>query len=180
MILTKTLKILFSLFLVCSCAIQKPKKIELPKNNNFRFRDATGEYLLKKDAIKPGLDLSFLNFITFIAVIAAMVQLVEMIIDKVSPALYNALGIFLPLITVNCAILGASLFMVERSYTLGETAVFGFGAGVGWFLAILGLAAITQKLTYSHPPKGLKGSGLTFIVTGLMAMAFMCFAGIKL
>lgn len=138
------------------------------------------EYLLKKDAIRPGLDLSFLNYITFIAVIAAMVQLVEMIIDKVSPALYNALGIFLPLITVNCAILGASLFMVERSYTLGETAVFGFGAGVGWFLAILGLAAITQKLSYSHPPKGLKDSGLTFIVTGLMAMAFMCFAGIQL
>lgn len=138
------------------------------------------EFLLKKDALMPGLDLSFLNFVTFIAVIAAMVQLVEMIIDRFSPALYNALGIFLPLITVNCAILGSSLFMVERSYTLSESAVFGFGSGVGWFLAIVGLAAINQKIAYHDAPHGLRGLGLTFVVTGLMAMAFMAFAGIQL
>jgi Na+-transporting NADH:ubiquinone oxidoreductase subunit E len=138
------------------------------------------EFLLKSGAIMPGLDLSFLNFITFIAVIAAMVQLVEMIIDRFSPALYNALGIFLPLITVNCAILGSSLFMVERQYSLPEATVFGFGSGIGWFLAIIGLAAINQKIAYSHAPKGLKGAGLTFIVSGLMAMVFMAFAGIQL
>jgi Na+-transporting NADH:ubiquinone oxidoreductase subunit E len=132
------------------------------------------EYLLKK------YDLTFLNFITFIAVIAATVQLVEMIIDKVSPSLYASLGIFLPLITVNCSILGASLFMVERNYTLGEASVFAVGSGIGWFLAIVGLAAINQKIAYNHAPKGLQGAGLTFIVTGLMAMAFMCFAGIQL
>ncbi len=138
------------------------------------------ENLLKKDALIVGLDLGFLNFITFIATIAATVQLVEMIIDKVSPALYNALGIFLPLITVNCAILGSSLFMVERNYEFGEAWVFGVGSGIGWFLAIIGLAAINQKIAYNHAPRGLQGSGLTFIVTGLMAMAFMCFAGIQL
>jgi Na+-transporting NADH:ubiquinone oxidoreductase subunit E len=138
------------------------------------------EYLLKENALIEGVDLSFLNFITFIAVIAATVQLVEMIIDKFSPALYAALGIFLPLITVNCAILGSSLFMVEREYTFAESAVFGFGSGIGWFLAIIGLAAINQKIAYNHAPKGIQGTGLTFIVTGLMAMAFMTFAGIQL
>ncbi len=127
-----------------------------------------------------GLDLSFLTFICFIATIASMVQLVEMILDKFFPKLYHALGIFLPLITVNCAILGASLFMVERNYGLAESTVFGFGSGVGWFLAIASMAAIRKKLRYSHLPDGLKGLGITMIMTGLMAMAFMCFAGINL
>ena len=126
------------------------------------------------------LDLSFLNFIVFIAVIAAMVQLVEMTIDRFSPALYNALGIFLPLIAVNCSILGASLFMVEREYNFGETVVYGFGSGAGWALAIVSMAAIRQKLRYSHIPPGLRGLGITMLVTGLMAMAFMAFAGIQL
>ena len=127
-----------------------------------------------------GLDLSFLNFICFIAVIASTVQLVEMILDRFFPPLYNALGIFLPLITVNCSILGGSLFMVERSYDLKESAAFGFGSGVGFLLAIVGIAAIRKKLRYSHIPDGLKGLGITFIITGLMAIGFMCFAGISL
>ena len=127
-----------------------------------------------------GLDLSFLNFICFIAVIASMVQLVEMILDKFFPTLYHALGIFLPLITVNCAILGGSLFMVEREYTVVESAVYGFSSGVGWLLAIASMAAIRKKLRYSHLPDGLKGLGITMVMTGLMAMAFMCFAGINL
>jgi Na+-transporting NADH:ubiquinone oxidoreductase subunit E len=126
------------------------------------------------------LDLSFLTFICFIATIASMVQLVEMILDKFFPKLYHALGIFLPLITVNCAILGASLFMVERNYTLLPATVFGFSAGIGWLLAIASMAAIRKKLRYSHLPDGLKGLGITMIMTGLMAMAFMCFAGINL
>ena len=137
-------------------------------------------FLLKADALQPDLDLSFLNFISFIAVIASLVQIVEMVLDKFSPALYSALGIFLPLITVNCSILGASLFMVERNYTLVESTVFGFGSGVGFFLAIVGLAAIRQKLEYSHLPRGLKGTPITFIISGLMAMAFMIFGGISL
>ena len=126
------------------------------------------------------IDLSFLTFITFIAVIAALVQLVEMAIDKFSPALYQALGIFLPLIAVNCAILGASLFMAERDYNLGESVVFGFGSGVGWALAIVAMAAIREKIRYSHVPEGLRGLGITMLITGLMAMAFMTFAGIQL
>ncbi len=126
------------------------------------------------------LDLSFLTFICFIATIASMVQLVEMILDKFFPKLYHALGIFLPLITVNCAILGASLFMVERNYTLLPATVFGFSSGIGWLLAIASMAAIRKKLRYSHLPDGLKGLGITMIMTGLMAMAFMCFAGINL
>ena len=126
------------------------------------------------------LDLSFLTFICFIATIASMVQLVEMILDKFFPKLYHALGIFLPLITVNCAILGASLFMVERSYALLPATVFGFSSGFGWLLAIASMAAIRKKLRYSHLPDGLKGLGITMIMTGLMAMAFMCFAGISL
>lgn len=126
------------------------------------------------------LDLSFLNFICFIATIASMVQLVEMILDKFFPTLYHALGIFLPLITVNCAILGGSLFMVEREYTVLESAVYGFSSGTGWLLAIASMAAIRKKLRYSHLPDGLKGLGITMIMTGLMAMAFMCFAGINL
>ena len=133
--------------------------------------------------VNPGLaslDLSFLNFICFIASIASMVQLVEMILDKFFPKLYHALGIFLPLITVNCAILGGSLFMVEREYGAMQSAVYGFSSGLGWLLAIASMAAIRKKLRYSHLPDGLKGLGITMIMTGLMAMAFMCFAGINL
>lgn len=143
-------------------------------------------YLLKKGAlvwISPNfaeLDLSFLNLITFIAIIAAMVQLLEMILDKFFPALYTALGVFLPLITVNCAILGCSLFMVERSYTFIESVNFGISSGIGWALAIVALASIRTKLRYSHVPEGLRGLGITFIVTGLMAIGFMGFAGINL
>ncbi len=126
------------------------------------------------------LDLSFLNFICFIAVIACMVQLVEMILDRFFPPLYNALGIFLPLITVNCSILGGSLFLVERKYTFAESAVFGLSSGAGFALAIVALAAIRTKLRYSHIPPGLKGLGITFILTGLMAIGFLCFSGISL
>ncbi len=126
------------------------------------------------------LDLSFLTFICFIAVIASLVQLVEMILDKFFPPLYSALGIFLPLITVNCAILGGSLFMVERRYDFAESLVYGFSSGIGWFLAIVALAAIRKKIRYSHIPDGLKGLGMTFILTGLMAIGFLCFSGISL
>jgi Na+-transporting NADH:ubiquinone oxidoreductase subunit E len=127
------------------------------------------------------LDLSFLSFIMFIAVIASMVQLVEMIVEKFSPSLYSSLGIFLPLIAVNCAILGGSLFMQEREYAnLAEVTVFGLGSGVGWFLAIVGIAAIREKLSYSNVPAPLRGLGITFILTGLMGLAFMTFMGIKL
>ena len=142
------------------------------------------EYLLADGALAwagfPNVDLSFLNFISFIAVIAAMVQLVEMFIDKFSQKLYTALGIFLPLIAVNCAILGSSLFMVEREYNFAESAVFGFSSGVGFFLAIVSMAAIRQKLRYSNVPDGLRGLGLTMLITGLMALAFMSFSGISL
>jgi len=133
--------------------------------------------------VSPGLadlDLSFLNFLTFIGTIAASVQVVEMAIDKFSPALYAALGVFLPLIAVNCAILGASLFMVERDYTLAESTVFGLGNGIGWAIAVIALAAIREKMRYSDVPAGLRGLGITFIVTGLMAIGFMAFAGIQL
>jgi len=126
------------------------------------------------------VDLSFLVFITFIAVIAALVQLVEMIIDRFSPALYAALGIFLPLIAVNCSILGASLFLVEREYGPVESLVFGFSSGAGWALAIISMAAIRYKLRYSNVPPGLRGLGITMLTTGLMAIAFMAFAGIQL
>lgn len=145
------------------------------------------KYVLKKGALIwlgegfADVDLSFLTFMVFIAVIAAMVQLVEMIIEKFSPALYNSLGIFLPLIAVNCAILGAALFMQEREYdNVLEATVFGVGSGVGWMLAIISLAAIREKLRYSNVPDPLKGLGITFILTGLMAIAFMGFMGIKL
>ncbi len=144
---------------------------------------AINHFLLHKGALAwagaPDVDLSFLSFIAFIAVIAAMVQIVEMVIDRVSPKLYAALGIFLPLIAVNCAILGASLFMAEREYTFGESVVFGFGSGIGWALAIVAMAAIRKKLEYSNIPKSLRGLGITMIITGLMAMGFMCFAGIS-
>ena len=133
--------------------------------------------------INPSLqeyELSFLGFLTYIGTIAAMVQIVEMILDRFVPKLHAALGIFLPLIAVNCAILGASLFMVERSYTLAESVVFGFGSGIGWALAIVALAGIRERLRYSNPPSGLRGLGLTFILVGLMAIGFMAFAGVQL
>ena len=144
-------------------------------------------FLLKEGAlawISPKLaeiDLSYLSFIIFIEVISAMVQLVEMFVEKTSPVLYAQLGIFLPLIAVNCAILGASLFMQEREYAnMGEVTAFALGSGIGWFLAIVGIAAIREKLRYSQIPAPLKGLGITFIITGLMAIAFMSFLGIKL
>jgi Na+-transporting NADH:ubiquinone oxidoreductase subunit E len=128
----------------------------------------------------PDVDLSFLGLITYIGVIAAIVQIMEMILDKYIPALYSALGVFLPLITVNCAIMGAALFMVERDYTFGESVVYGFGAGVGWALAIVALAGIREKLKYSDVPDGLRGLGITFITVGLMSLGFMSFSGISL
>ena len=144
-------------------------------------------YILREGALSwlsPAfveVDLSFLSFILFIAVIASMVQLVEMTVEKFSPGLYNALGIFLPLIAVNCAILGGSLFMQEKNFIgITEATVFGFGSGIGWFLAIVAIAAIREKIQYSNVPAPLKGLGITFIVTGLMGIAFMSFMGIKL
>ena len=125
-------------------------------------------------------DLSFLSFLTYIGTIAASVQIVEMALDRFAPTLHAALGIFLPLIAVNCAILGASLFMEQRSYSLGESVVFGFGSGLGWALAIVALAGIRERLRYSNPPAGLRGLGLTFILVGLMALGFMAFGGIQL
>ena len=126
------------------------------------------------------LDLTFLGLIIYIGVIASVVQVLEMALDRFAPALYNALGIFLPLLTVNCAILGGTLFMVERNYTFGESVAYGVGSGFGWALAIVALAGIRERLTYSNPPPGLRGLPLTFITVGLMALAFMGFAGIKL
>jgi Na+-transporting NADH:ubiquinone oxidoreductase subunit E len=143
-------------------------------------------YLLKPGALAwlgssyAEIDLSFLGLISYIGVIAAMVQILEMTLDRFFPPLYNALGIFLPLITVNCAILGGSLFMVERGYNQAESIVYGFGSGFGWALAIVGLAGIREKMKYSNVPPGLRGLGITFITVGLMALAFMSFAGIQL
>jgi Na+-transporting NADH:ubiquinone oxidoreductase subunit E len=134
-------------------------------------------YLLDEGGIL-GLDLTFLRFILFIAVIASMVQLVEMVIEKYSPSLYNSLGIFLPLITVNCAILGGSLFMVSREYSFAESIAFGAGGGFGWFLAIVALAAIREKIKYSNVPAPLRGLGMAFLLTGLMGMAFLSLLGI--
>jgi Na+-transporting NADH:ubiquinone oxidoreductase subunit E len=128
----------------------------------------------------PNVDLSFLGLLSYIGVIAAIVQIMEMVLDKFFPALYNALGVFLPLITVNCAILGASLFMVERDYQFGDSLVYGFGAGLGWALAIIALAGIREKLKYSDVPEGLRGLGITFITVGLMSLGFMSFSGISL
>jgi len=128
----------------------------------------------------PDVDLSFLGLVSFIGVIAALVQILEMTLDRYFPKLYNALGIFLPLITVNCAILGGTLFMVERQYTFGESVVFGVGSGFGWALALVGLAGIREKLKYSDVPDGLQGLGITFIITGLMSLGFMGFSGIRL
>jgi len=180
-------------FLACSrrvdnafglgCAVVFVLAVTCPLNNLIY------NYLLKEGALVwvpvlgprlASIDLSFLTFISFIGTIAAMVQIVEMTVDRFAPALYNALGVFLPLIAVNCAILGGSLFMVERDYTLGESAVFGLGSGVGFWLAIVALAAIRERMRYSNVPAGLRGLGITFIVTGLMAIGFMAFAGIQL
>ncbi|MEA3250052.1 MAG: NADH:ubiquinone reductase (Na(+)-transporting) subunit E [Pseudomonadota bacterium] len=144
-------------------------------------------YLLKEGALSwtgiegaASIDLSFLGLLSYIGVIAAIVQILEMFLDKFVPALYNALGVFLPLITVNCAILGASLFMVQRDYSFGESVIYGFGAGAGWTLAIAALAGIREKLKYSDVPAGLRGLGITFITVGLMSLGFMSFSGIQL
>ncbi|MCW8347287.1 MULTISPECIES: NADH:ubiquinone reductase (Na(+)-transporting) subunit E [Vibrio] len=137
-------------------------------------------YVLKENALVAGVDLSFLNFITFIGVIAALVQILEMILDRFFPPLYNALGIFLPLITVNCAIFGGVSFMVQRDYNFAESVVYGFGSGIGWMLAIVALAGIREKMKYSDVPPGLRGLGITFITVGLMALGFMSFSGVQL
>ncbi len=141
-------------------------------------------YLLKPGALawagQPDLDLSFLGLLTYIAIIAAVVQILEMVIDRFLPALYNTLGIFLPLLTVNCAIFGGTLFMVERDYTFGESVAYGFGSGAGFFLAVVVLAGIRERLEYADPPAGLRGLGLTFVTVGLIAMAFMGLAGLEM
>jgi Na+-transporting NADH:ubiquinone oxidoreductase subunit E len=159
-------------------AVVLVQAITLPANNLIY------NVLLKAGAIGwaglPDVDLSFLGLITYIGIIAAIVQIVEMVLDRYFPALYNALGIYLPLITVNCAILGGSLFMVERSYDFGESVVYGVGSGIGWALAIVVLAGVREKLKYSDVPGGLQGAGITFIIVGLIAMAFMSFSGIQL
>ncbi|MEP4544819.1 MAG: NADH:ubiquinone reductase (Na(+)-transporting) subunit E [Saccharospirillum sp.] len=152
--------------------------ITVPVNNllfNFVLREGALAW-----AGFPDADLSFLGYLSYIGVIAAIVQILEMVLDKYFPALYNALGVFLPLITVNCAILGASLFMVERDYTFSESVVYGIGAGVGWALAILALAGIREKLKYSDVPAGLRGLGITFVTVGLMSLGFMSFSGVSL
>lgn len=159
-------------------AVVVVQTITVPANN-----------LIYQHLLKPGAlgwlgladtDLTFIGLICYIGVIAAMVQILEMILDRYVPALYNALGIFLPLITVNCAILGGSLFMVERDYTFAESVVFGFGSGAGWALALVALAGIREKMKYADVPAGLRGLGITFMIAGLMAMAFMAFSGIQL
>ncbi len=150
--------------------------------NNFILHNFLDEGALAWTGIAAleQVDLRFLGLMCYIGLIAAIVQILEMVLDRYVPALYNALGIFLPLITVNCAILGASLFMVERNYQFGESVVFGFGAGFGWALAIVLLAAIREKLKYSDVPEGLRGLGIVFVITGLMSLGFMSFAGVQL
>lgn len=142
------------------------------------------QHLLKTGGLSwaglPEVDLTFLGLLIYISVIATMVQILEMVLDRYVPALYNALGIFLPLITVNCAILGGSLFMVERNYNFVESVVYGLGSGAGWALALIALAGIRERLAYSNPPDGIRGLGLTFIIAGLMSMAFLAFGGIQL
>lgn len=159
-------------------AVVVVQTITVPANNLIY------QHLLKAGALSwAGLgdvDLTFIGLICYIGVIAAMVQILEMVLDRFVPKLYNALGIFLPLITVNCAILGGSLFMVERDYSFGESIVFGFGSGIGWALALVALAGIREKMKYSDVPSGLRGLGITFMIAGLMAMAFMAFSGIQL
>lgn len=154
------------------------QSITVPANNlifNFLLREGALDWLGF-----PNIDLSFLGYLSYIGVIAAIVQMLEMFLDKYVPVLYNALGVFLPLITVNCAILGGSLFMVERDYNFGESVVYGVGSGAGWALAIVILAAIREKLKYSDIPQGLRGLGITFMIVGLMSLGFMSFAGIQL
>lgn len=161
-------------------AVVVVQTITVPANN------LVYHYLLKEGAltwISPAFatyDLSFLGFLTYIGIIAAIVQIVEMALDRYVPALYETLGIFLPLIAVNCAIFGGTLFMVERSYTFSESVVYGIGSGTGWALAIVALAAIRERMRYSNVPDGLRGLGITFVITGLMAIGFMAFAGIQL
>ncbi len=159
-------------------AVVVVQTITVPANN------LVYTYLLADGALSwaglPEVDLSFLGLISYIGVVAAIVQILEMVLDKFVPSLYNALGIFLPLITVNCAIMGGSLFMVERGYNFTESVVYGIGSGTGWALAIVALAGIREKMNYSDVPHGLKGLGITFITAGLMAIVFMAFAGIQL
>jgi Na+-transporting NADH:ubiquinone oxidoreductase subunit E len=159
-------------------AVVVVQAITIPVNNLLY------QFVLKENALAwaglPGVDLTFLGLISYIGVIAAMVQILEMALDKFAPKLYNALGIFLPLITVNCAILGGSLFMVERDYNFAESCTYGVGSGIGWALAIIGLAGIRERMKYSNVPPGLRGLGITFITAGLMAMAFMLFSGIQM
>jgi Na+-transporting NADH:ubiquinone oxidoreductase subunit E len=166
---SKTVKTAFGLGLAVIFVLA----ITTPINNLIQYKVLSPDGIFKTD-------LTFLNLIVFIAVIASTVQLVEMIVEKFNPALYNSLGIFLPLITVNCAILGGALFMVTNEYNFGESAVFGVGAGFGFFLAIVALAAIREKIRYSNVPPALRGLGMAFIITGLMGMAFMSLVGIKL
>lgn len=157
--------------------------ITVPLNNvifNAFLKDGAMSWVPLLGDTLANYDLSFLGFLSYIGTIAALVQLLEMFLDRFVPTLYVALGVFLPLITVNCAILGASLFMVERDLNFGESVVFGLGNGVGWALAIIALAAIREKMAYSNVPIGLRGLGITFIVTGLMAIGFLCFSGIQL
>lgn len=159
-------------------AVMVVQSITVPVNNLILNN------LLKPDALAwlglPGIDLTHLGLISYIGVIAAIVQILEMFLDKYVPALYNALGVFLPLITVNCAILGGSLFMVERDYTLGESVTYGLASGLGWALAITALAGVREKLKYSDIPAGLQGLGIVFITVGLMSLGFMSFSGIQL
>jgi len=159
-------------------AVMVVQSITVPVNN------LIFNHLLREGALDwlgfPEMSLQFLGFLCYIGVIAAMVQILEMVLDKYVPALYNALGVFLPLITVNCAILGATLLMVERDYTFTESIVFGFGSGFGWALAIVALAGIREKLKYSDVPEGLRGLGITFITVGLMSLGFMALSGVSL
>ncbi len=155
-------------------AVMVVQMITVPANNLIL------NVFLKENVLLAGVDLRFLGLISYIGVIAAMVQILEMVLDKFFPALYNALGVFLPLITVNCAILGGSLFMVERDYTFSESVVYGIGSGFGWALAIVALAGVREKLKYSDVPDGLQGLGIIFITVGLMSLGFMAFSGIQL
>lgn len=159
-------------------AVIAVQTITVPANN------LVYQYLLKDGALSwaglPDVDLSFLGLISYIGIIAAMVQLLEMFLDKYVPALYNALGVFLPLITVNCAILGGTLFMVERDYNLAEATVYGAASGAGWALAIVALAGVREKLKYSDVPDGLQGLGITFMTVGLLSLGFMAFSGIQI
>lgn len=159
-------------------AVMVVQALTVPANN------VINSYLLKEGALSwlglPEVDLSFLALLSCIGVIAAIVQILEMVLDRFFPALYNALGIFLPLITVNCAIMGGSLFMIERDYNLNESLVYGVGSGLGWALAITAMAGIREKLKYSDIPEGLQGLGITFITAGLMSLGFMAFSGVQL